>query len=185
MVSEKIMVKKMDVLNKKFFGDIKKSGFGNVLLITSLLGVFVIAGISVTFGVIILTGYSPITGYTSHIPSGLTSSGVENMPSQGVSDEYLAERFASMKATQAMYESSGVLQDSSNSYYGVDSVSQAGCTDSDKGNFYIKGTTQSGELNVDDTCNGTKWLIEWYCDGDNAKVINYLCPAGCDRGACK
>ncbi len=152
-------------------------------------------------GAVVATGYYPShygyaygygypnevlsTGDPGTYPGGPTSTQGQSLPNQGVSQTYLDSRFASMKATQAMYEKSGVLEDSANSYYGVDSVSGPGCRDTDKGNFYTKGTTYWNGWSVSDNCDGTVWLREWYCDGDTGKLIQYKCPNGCTDGACK
>lgn len=171
----------MAINDQKNEQNLKENNSKKAFVILSLLAIVVIGGILMIVGLVLWTGYSPITGYTV---KGLTSHQGQSLPHQGVSPTYLNNRFASMKATQAMYEASGVLEDSANSYYGVDSISGPGCKDSDYGNFYIKGTAQWGNQSMDDKCDGTDWLMEWYCDGDTGKLIRYKCPDGCVEGAC-
>ena len=150
--------------------NLKENGLNKkVFAIFSLLAILAIGGILV-LGAIVMYSALPLTGYAVKVvvedttvptanytgPAGTYSGGPtakqgESLPYQGVSQAYLDGRFAKMKATQAMYEASGVLEDSANSiYYGVNSSSGHWCSDSDHGNFYVKGITSGEGWSVDD-----------------------------------
>ena len=65
------------------------------------------------------------------------------------------------------------------------------CTDSDGGiDYYNKGFVTEGSTGkiMDDYCinpalNQGK-LGEWFCNGDRLSIKEYLCPYGCNNGAC-
>jgi hypothetical protein len=65
-----------------------------------------------------------------------------------------------------------------------------GCTDSDNGNFYVRGVTDADGKSMYDVCVTTSGItphvrmIEWYCDGGKAESMRYTCPNGCSDGAC-
>ena len=67
-------------------------------------------------------------------------------------------------------------------------VSPTTCTDSDGGlDYYIQGTTTDSSTSKTDNCfnDGTNRLAEYYCTETNiAEQINYICPNGCQDGAC-
>jgi cysteine-rich repeat protein len=68
------------------------------------------------------------------------------------------------------------------------------CTDSDGGrNYYVKGTAIGGDSNgysnLTDFCAGgggvdIRTLREAYCSGNTILAENYICPYGCNNGAC-
>jgi len=59
------------------------------------------------------------------------------------------------------------------------------CTDSDGGkNYYQKGTVTVGNVKLTDFCINSRTLKEHYCVGSNARYLNYVCPYGCENGAC-
>jgi len=76
------------------------------------------------------------------------------------------------------------------------SISKIGdCTDSDGGeNYFEAGTTisQSQDVVYTDRCFSThelkpnKWLKEYYCTAGRNQISSrtYLCPNGCQDGAC-
>ncbi|MFH0863026.1 MAG: hypothetical protein V1875_08375 [Candidatus Altiarchaeota archaeon] len=170
---------------EKIMQNLKENGLAKAFVVFSLLAILVIGGIVAIVGIVLWTGYPPVTGYTIKIAADPAPARGDSLPYQGVSQAYLDNRFAQMKAAQAMYEKSGVLEDSANSYYGVNSVSGPGCKDSDNGHFYVKGTTTWDISSMTDHCDGADWLVESYCDGDMSKSLRYRCPNGCVEGACK
>ncbi|MFH1503244.1 MAG: hypothetical protein ABIE36_01145 [Candidatus Diapherotrites archaeon] len=61
------------------------------------------------------------------------------------------------------------------------------CTDSDGGmNYFIYGTTTDSLGAVSDGCSilNDNTLTEYYCSGNSKAHVNYLCPSGCQNGAC-
>jgi hypothetical protein len=71
------------------------------------------------------------------------------------------------------------------------STASSGCIDSDgginfdaKGAVWVKGSIYAG--NYYDFClNASNVLHEWACDGQKPKETSYVCPFGCEDGACK
>ena len=59
------------------------------------------------------------------------------------------------------------------------------CTDSDGGlNYNVKGTVTSGGAANTDVCSNSGYLFEQYCLNGNPVQATYLCPNGCQDGAC-
>ncbi|MFH0861675.1 MAG: discoidin domain-containing protein, partial [Candidatus Altiarchaeota archaeon] len=63
------------------------------------------------------------------------------------------------------------------------------CTDSDGGNYNIKGFTRGPGYpsGVWDSCASSNTLLEGYCSGGNAVQMSYVCPGSgstCTDGAC-
>lgn len=65
-----------------------------------------------------------------------------------------------------------------------------GCTDSNNGNFYVKGIAKWDGHSEYDKCLDTQGdtphvrLIEWYCDGGVGRQFRYTCANGCGDGVC-
>ncbi|MEA3343527.1 MAG: LamG-like jellyroll fold domain-containing protein [archaeon] len=78
--------------------------------------------------------------------------------------------------------------DESDNYFSI--VDKVTCTDTDGGkDYYTKGTATGYEnsqlVTSTDGCRyDSKTLAEVYCDGANLKVEQYICPNGCEDGAC-
>lgn len=75
----------------------------------------------------------------------------------------------------------------------IKSTEEETCTDTDSGkNFEIEGVARSflnGNITPNyfkrDICKeGTKILIESYCENNEVKEVEYICPNGCYDGAC-
>jgi len=60
------------------------------------------------------------------------------------------------------------------------------CKDTDGGkNYYQKGVVTVDGTMLSDFCIDSNTLKEHYCSGNNPKWVNYVCPYGCENGACK
>ena len=61
----------------------------------------------------------------------------------------------------------------------------AGCIDSDGGkDTTIKGKVTVGNTSYVDKC-ADPFMIEYYCENDQAVTQNFRCDSGCDKGACQ
>ncbi len=63
-------------------------------------------------------------------------------------------------------------------------ASPPSCEDSDGGkNYFVAGSATTSSETFDDSCDsGT--LTEWWCNGDDAETVTYICPKGCTGNAC-
>ena len=76
------------------------------------------------------------------------------------------------------------ILDESDDYFTI--LKPITCTDSDGGeNYYQKGTVTVNNVKLTDFCIDSKTLKEHYCVGSNARYSNYVCPYGCENGACR
>ena len=82
------------------------------------------------------------------------------------------------------------IEDASDGYFSI--LSPTTCSDSDGGlNYYTQGKVTSCNLGMTlicnvlyDSCQHNGNLREYYCDGQQAKYVDYTCPYGCGNGAC-
>jgi len=80
-----------------------------------------------------------------------------------------------------------IVQDISDNYFSIVSAINA-CTDSDGGlDYYVKGKAYTSRQSQYDSCRlGPGYnLIEAFCDNGTPKGSPYMCPNGCQDGACK
>jgi len=105
---------------------------------------------------------------------------------------YVSNKLKMSVSADTTTTTGAVITDESNDYFRILPAPTPTCTDSDQGDYNVKGTAVQRNINgsedsSDDTCIDSNSLMEYRCTTANEYIIgsSYYCSSGCQDGACK